>query len=128
MAQVQVRSKHVPQESLSLPCRHQGLLAVQHGTKTLERIVVVQCDPAHIVHIHSNSSLQDEILAFTDKESRGWGTVKVTNGTGEESNKNGSGSHSTLGQPMAVCTEGANIFVTQGQISTIKLVMKELLR
>ena len=74
------------------------------------------------------SSLQDGSLAFTDKDSRGWGTVKVTKWTGEESNKNGSGSHSPLGQPMTVCTDGANIFVTQGQIGTIKLVIKELLR
>ena len=48
--------------------------------------------------------------------------MKVIAGTGEESNKNGSGSHSAFGQPMGVCTEGASIFVTDGQIGTIKLV------
>ena len=52
------------------------------------------------------------------------GVVKVIAGTGEESHKNGSGRHSAFGQPMGVCTEGASIFVTDGQIGTIKLVTK----
>ena len=43
-------------------------------------------------------------------------------GTGEESNKNGSGSHSAFGQPMGIYTEGASTFVTNGQTGTIKLV------
>ena len=57
--------------------------------------------------------------------------MKVIPGTGEESNKNGSGSQSAFGQPMGVCIEGGSIFVTDGQIGTIKLqqsqASKELL-
>ena len=48
--------------------------------------------------------------------------MKVIAGTGEESNENGSGSYSAFGQPMGVCIEGGSIFVTDGQIGTIKLV------
>lgn len=70
--------------------------------KTLQRIVVAQGDPPPIVRIHSISSLQDGSIAFTDQNSRqlkiqqSEGTLKVTAGTGEESNKNGSSSHSPL--------------------------------
>ncbi|KAJ7365457.1 hypothetical protein OS493_005565 [Desmophyllum pertusum] len=49
------------------------------------------------------------------------GCVTVIAGTGEESNKNGSGSHAAFGQPMGVCTEGSSLFVTDGQIGTVKL-------
>lgn len=96
--------------------------------KTLERVVVLQSDPPPIVRIHSISALQDGSIAFTDQDSRqlkiiqSGGAAKVIAGTGEESNKNGSGSHSAFGQPMGVCAEGASIFVTDGQIGTIELV------
>ena len=43
------------------------------------------------------------------------GTVTVI-GTGEEGNKNGSGSCAAFGQPMGLCTEGDNIFLTDAQI------------
>ena len=73
-------------------------------------------------------SLQDGSIAFTNQDNkqlpilRSGGAVKVIAGTGEESNKNGPGSHSAFGQPMGVGTEGPSIFVTDGQIGTIKLV------
>lgn len=98
--------------------------------KTLERVVVLQSDPPPIVRIHSISALQDGTIIFTDQDSRQLkllqqgGVVKVIAGTGEESNKNGSGSHSAFGQPMGICTEGVSIFVTDGQIGTVKLVTK----
>ena len=96
--------------------------------KTLERVAVLQSNPHSIMRIHSISALQDRRIVFTDQDSRqlkvlqSGGAVKVIAGTREESNKNSSGSHSAFGQPMGVCTEGASIFVTDGQIGTIKLV------
>lgn len=80
--------------------------------------------------IHSIAPLPNGKLAFTDQDSRQLkvleqsGTVAVIAGTGEESNKNGSGSHVAFRQPMGLCTEGVNLFVTDGQIGTIKLVTK----
>ena len=51
------------------------------------------------------------------------GTVVVIAGTGEEGNNNGSGSYASFGQPVGVCTnESDDIFVTDGQIGTVKLV------
>ena len=105
-----------------------GFWQFSMAQKNLERVVVLQNDPPPIVRIHSISALQDGTIAFTDQDSRqlkilqSGGAVKVIAGTGEESNKNGSGCHSAFGQPMGVCTEGASIFVTDGQIGTIKLV------
>lgn len=105
-----------------------GFWQFSMSQKTLERVVVLQSDPPPIVRIHSISALQDGSIAFTDQDSRqlkilqSGGAVKVIAGTGEESNKNSSGSHSAFGQPMGVCTEGASMFVTDGQIGTIKLV------
>ena len=105
-----------------------GFWQFSMAQKTLERVVVLQSDPPPIVRVHSISALQDGSIAFTDQDSRqlkilqSGGEVKVIAGTGEESNKNGSGSHSAFGQPMGVCTEGTSIFVTDGQIGTIKLV------
>ena len=97
----------------------------------MHRVAVPQSDPPPILRIHSISALQDGSIVFTDQDSRqlkvlenGRGAVKVIAGTGEESNKNGSGSHSAFGQPMGVCSEGASVFVTDGQIGTIKLVTK----
>ena len=50
------------------------------------------------------------------------GAFMVIADIGEERNKNGSGSHAALGQPMGVCTEGDNILQTHAQIGTVKLV------
>ena len=92
-----------------------------------QRFVVLQSNPHPIISIHSISALQDGSIAFTDQDRRqlkvlqSGGAVKVITGTGEENNKNGSESHSAFGQPVSVCTEGANIFVTDGQIGTIKV-------
>ena len=44
------------------------------------------------------------------------GTVTVTADTGEEGNKSGSGSCAALAQPMGLCTEGDNNFMTDTQI------------
>ena len=104
-----------------------GFWQFSTAQKTLERVVVLESDPPLIVRIHSISALQDGNIAFTDQDSRqlkilqSGGAVKVIAGTGEENNKNGCGSHFALGQPMGVCTEGASIFVTDGQISTISI-------
>ena len=105
-----------------------GFWQFSMAQKNLERVVVLQNDPPPIVRIHSISALQDRTMPFTDQDSRqlkilqNGGAVKVIAATEEESNKNGFGCHSTFGQPMCVCTEGASIFVTNGQIGTIKLV------
>lgn len=78
--------------------------------------------------IHSVAPLPNGRIAFTDQDSRQvkllarGGDVVVIAGTGVESNRNGSGSHASFGQPMGLCTEGPNIFVTDGQIGTVKLV------
>ena len=67
-------------------------------------------------------------VAFTDqirrqvKQIESNSAVTVISGTGEEGNKNGSGSSASFGQPMGLCKEGDNIFVTDGQIGTFKLV------
>jgi len=67
-------------------------------------------------------------IAFTDKVSRQVkelnqnGISQVIAGTGEESNKNRTGSYAAFGQPMGLCTEGSNMFVTDAQIDTIKLI------
>ena len=72
--------------------------------------------------------LSEGKVAFTDQTNRCLkqlgrnGAVMVIAGTGEEGNKNGSGSHAAFGQPMGVCTEGDNIFVTDAQIGAVKLV------
>lgn len=79
-------------------------------------------------NLHSVAPLPDGSIVFTDQDSRQVkqlqtsGCVTVIAGTGEESNKNGSGSHAAFGQPMGVCTEGSSLFVTDGQIGTVKLV------
>ena len=78
--------------------------------------------------IHSVAPLPDGSIVFTYQDSRqvknseDAGTVAVMAGTGEASNKNGSGSYAAFGQPMGVCTEGSNVFVTDSQIGTVKLV------
>ncbi|XP_078361460.1 uncharacterized protein LOC144645790 [Oculina patagonica] len=67
-------------------------------------------------------------VAFTDQTSRqvkqieSNGAVTIIAGNGEEGNKNGCGSFASFGQPMGLCTEGDNIFVTDGQIGSVKLV------
>ena len=106
-----------------------GLLTVQHGTENLGERCSQKIGLPPIVRTHSISALQDGIIAFTDQDRRqlkllqSEGAVKVIAGTEEENNKNGSGSHFAFGQPMGVCTEGASVFVTDGQIGTIKLVI-----
>ena len=83
--------------------------------KTLESVVVLQRDPCPIVPIHSISALKDGSIAFTDQDSRqikilqSGGAVKVISGTGEESNKNGSGSHSMFGQQMASALKAKSV-------------------
>ena len=78
--------------------------------------------------IHSVTPMADGGIAFTDVERRQVkqlkrnGAVIVLAGTGEESNRNGSGSHAAFGQPMGICPEGRSLFVTDGQIGTVKLV------
>ena len=79
--------------------------------------------------IQAVAPLSDGKVAFTDQTRRQVmhldrnGTVTVIAGTGEEGNKNGSGSCATFGQPMGLlCTEGDNIFLTDAQIGTVKLV------
>ena len=60
--------------------------------------------------------LSDGKVAFTDQTRRQVmhldrnGTFTVNAGTGEEGNKNGSGSYAAFGQPMCLCTEGDNDF------------------
>ena len=79
--------------------------------------------------VHSVAPLSDGSIVFTGQEDsrqvkqlQRCGNVAVMAGTGEEGNKNGSGSHAAFGQPMGVCTEGSNVFVTDSQIGTVKLV------
>ena len=78
--------------------------------------------------IQAVAPLSDGKVAFTDQTRRQVmhldrnGTVTVIAGTGEEGNKNGSGSCAAFGQPMGLCTEGDNNFLTDAQICTVKLV------
>ena len=55
------------ESKLSLSCRHQEFLVVQHSTaqKTLKRVVVIQSDPPPIMHVHSISAIQDGSTVFT---------------------------------------------------------------
>lgn len=48
----------------------------------------------------------------------------VIAGTREDSNKNGSQSHSTFGQPMGIYIKGTSIIIANDQIGAIKLVTK----
>ena len=66
--------------------------------KTLERVVVLQSEPTPILGIQSASALQDGSIVFTDKDSK---QLKMLQSGHEES----------------------NIFVTDGQIGTKKLVL-----
>lgn len=78
--------------------------------------------------VQSVAPLPDGAVAFTDQVSRQVkqlkrnGTIEIVAGTGEESNKNGTASFSAFGQPLGLCTEGPNIFVTDAQIGTVKLI------
>ena len=78
--------------------------------------------------IQAVAQLSEGKVAFTNQTNRcvkqlGRNVaVMITASTREEGNKNGSGSHAAFGQPMGVCTKGDNIFVTDAQIGTVKLV------
>ena len=78
--------------------------------------------------IQAVAPLSEGKVAFTDQTNRCVkqlgrnGSVMIIAGTGEERNKNGSGSHAAFGQPMGVCTKGDKMFVTDAQIGTVKLV------
>ena len=78
--------------------------------------------------IQAVAPLSDGKVAFTDQTRHQVmhldrnGTVTVIAGTGEEGNENDSGSCAAFGQPMGLCTEGDNIFLTNAQIGTVKLV------
>lgn len=78
--------------------------------------------------IQAVAPLSDGKVAFTDQTRRQVmhldrnGTVTVIAGTGEEENENGYGRCAAFGQPMGLCTEGDNIFLTDAQIGTVKLV------
>ena len=48
------------------------------------------------------------------------GTVKIISGSGEESIKNGSGRNTIFGEPMNLCIEGDDIFVSDAQIETVQ--------
>ena len=79
--------------------------------------------------IQAVAPLSDGKVAFTDQTRRHCvmhldrnGPVTVIAGTREEGNKNGSGSCAAFGQPMGLRTEGDNIFLTDAQIGTVKLV------
>ena len=73
--------------------------------------------------------MADGSIAFNDVESRQvkelhrGGSAVVIAGTSEESHRNGSGSHqaAAFGQPVGLCTEGNNLFVTDVQNDTVNL-------
>ena len=73
--------------------------------------------------IHIVAPVAEESIAFTDVESRQrGGSIVVIAGTGEESNRSGSGSNAAFGQLMGLCTEGNSLFVINGHIGTVKVV------
>ena len=78
--------------------------------------------------IQAVAPLSDGKVAFTDQTRRQVmyldrnGTVTVIAGIREEGNTNGSGSCSAFGQPIVLCTEGDDIFLTDAQMGTVKLV------
>ena len=78
--------------------------------------------------IQAVAPLSDSKVAFTDQTrcqvvhlDRN-SIITVIAGTGEEGNRKGSGSFAAFGQPMGLCTKGNNIFLTDAQIGTVKLV------
>ena len=46
------------------------------------------------------------------------GTVEVISGNGFEGNNEGRAENSSFGQPMSICTENSNVFVTDSQTET----------
>ena len=46
------------------------------------------------------------------------GTVEVISGNGFEGNNEGRAENSSFGQPMSICTENSNVFVSDSQTET----------
>ena len=123
-------------ESVHSMCFSNNFLFLAHETglakfslaASVMRENIVRNNSQECKVIPSVAPLPNGRIAFTDQDSRQvkllarGGDVVVIAGTGVESNRNGSGSHASFGQPMGLCTECPNIFVTDGQIGTVKLV------
>lgn len=52
------------------------------------------------------------------------GTVEVIAGNGFEGNNEGRAENSSFGEPMGICTENSNVFVTDSQTGCVKLIAK----
>ena len=46
------------------------------------------------------------------------GTIEVISGNGFEGNNEGRAENSSFGQPMGICTENSDVFVTDAQTET----------
>ena len=66
--------------------------------------------------------LFDDAGTFQVRYFRQGGTVEVIAGNGFEGNNEGRAENSSIGQPMGICNENSNVFVTDSQTRCVKLV------
>ena len=122
-----VRSMCLSTDGYLVMAHNKGITKVKMTNQEVKEYAMADAGQASS-GIQAVSPLSDGKVAFTDQTRRQVmhldrnGTVTVIAGTGEEGNRNGSGSFAAFGQPMGLCTEGDNIFLTDAQIGTVKLV------
>ena len=96
---------------------NKGITKVKMANQDVKEYAIADAGQASS-GIQAVAPLSDGKVTFTDQTTRQVmhldrnGTVTVIAGTGEEGNKNGSRSCSAFDQPMGLCTEGDNIFLT----------------
>lgn len=106
---------------------NKGISKVKMASQEVKEYAMADAGQASS-RIQAVAPLSDGKIAFTNQTRHQVthldrdGTVTVIAGNGEEGNKNGSGSCAAFGQPMGLCTEGNNIFLTDTQIGTVKLL------
>ena len=122
-----IRSMCLSTDGYLVMAHNKGITKVKMANQEVKEYAMADAGQASS-GIQAVAPLSDGKVAFTDQTKRQVlhldrnGTVTVIAGTGEEGNKNGSGSFAAFGQPMGLCTEGDNIFLTDAQIGTVKLV------
>ena len=122
-----VRSMCLSTDGYLVMAHNKGITKVKMTNQEVKEYAMADAGQASS-GIQAVAPLSDGKVAFTDQTRRQVmhldrnGTVTVIAGTGEEGNRNGSGSFAAFGQPMGLCTEGDNIFLTDAQIGTVKLV------
>ena len=123
----QVRSMCLSTDGYLVLAHNSGITKLKMADQEVKEYPIANGGQARS-SIQAVAPLSGGKVAFTDQTKRqvkqieSNGAVTVIAGTGEEGNKNGSGSSASFGQPMGLCIEGDNIFVTDGQIGAVKLV------